>query len=590
MAWFGSVYGVATEGIPPGGTAGQVLAKIDTTDSHTTWANQRTDWINVLDYGAKNDGTGDQSGAINSAIAACPSGGVVYLPAGIYRTLAPINMVENIALKGALGGRYQQFLSAGHPTAYIKPGLSASFVGTDIIRASEVSGWRIEDITIYGSGSQGTQGTMNSTAGAINGIGAYGQCKGVRLSNVLTVGMSGDGIHTDTTANGWAGGWEVRELYSASNFGYGWNSLNTGSAATFCFSDSKITQSECSVNTSDGWHFDNKVTNLSLHGLWFCWNHGHGLYMAGNNSGNVSMTELASDGNRANGIYLKMSDSAPTAAPAPHVIKINGYIASRDGTNSTQTQGGYAGLRIEGTSTSVLHALVLVDNMQSHVADNDSGTWQFRPDYGIYATNTRAVIVSNSSLTATVAPIFDDSHAVKADPSNNQFNLINYSTGVVTYDAASGAQGDAVRTVFKTADQSVTSSTATQDDTDLQLWMAPTGTYLVRGAVFYDASTVSDIKMGFTGPSGFTLPWTANFLPVAATVTTSGMDAAALVGNTIYPSGAVGVGTKIAVQITGLVTTTGTSGILKLRWAQNTSDATACTVRAGSHLTLTRVA
>lgn len=62
---------------------------------------------NVLDYGAVNDGTGDQTAAIQAAIdALATTGGAVFLPTGIYRTLSTLNMKTGVSLKGT-GYSYQ---------------------------------------------------------------------------------------------------------------------------------------------------------------------------------------------------------------------------------------------------------------------------------------------------------------------------------------------------------------------------------------------------------------------------------------------------------------------------------------------------
>lgn len=56
--------------------------------------------INVKDYGAKGNGVNDDTGAINDAIAAVPTGGVVYLPAGIYLITDTIYLKSDMILRG----------------------------------------------------------------------------------------------------------------------------------------------------------------------------------------------------------------------------------------------------------------------------------------------------------------------------------------------------------------------------------------------------------------------------------------------------------------------------------------------------------
>lgn len=62
-------------------------------------------WYDVRTFGAKADGTTDDSTAINNAIAkaatAVPTGAYVYLPAGNYATASSINMQTDVTLVGA---------------------------------------------------------------------------------------------------------------------------------------------------------------------------------------------------------------------------------------------------------------------------------------------------------------------------------------------------------------------------------------------------------------------------------------------------------------------------------------------------------
>jgi hypothetical protein len=45
-------------GLPPGGTAGQILTKVDATDYNATWQENYADWTSVVKHIVKNDGTG----------------------------------------------------------------------------------------------------------------------------------------------------------------------------------------------------------------------------------------------------------------------------------------------------------------------------------------------------------------------------------------------------------------------------------------------------------------------------------------------------------------------------------------------------
>jgi len=64
-------------------------------------------WFDVRDYGAKGDGTTDDTASINSAISAADAvgGGTIYFPRGTYKTSANITLwADNLVIKGANKG------------------------------------------------------------------------------------------------------------------------------------------------------------------------------------------------------------------------------------------------------------------------------------------------------------------------------------------------------------------------------------------------------------------------------------------------------------------------------------------------------
>lgn len=86
--------------IPTGGAVGQVLAS--DASGNATWGIPHTDWINVkaAPYGAKGDGTTDDTTALQNAINAAAAGQVVYFPKGTYI------ISSTLTLSSAMGVMY----------------------------------------------------------------------------------------------------------------------------------------------------------------------------------------------------------------------------------------------------------------------------------------------------------------------------------------------------------------------------------------------------------------------------------------------------------------------------------------------------
>lgn len=81
------------------------LSGIGATPAEAAAGTSTPDWINVTDspYNANSTGKTDASSAINSAIAASPAGGVVYLPAGTFLIAEPIVLQKSVTLLGDHG-------------------------------------------------------------------------------------------------------------------------------------------------------------------------------------------------------------------------------------------------------------------------------------------------------------------------------------------------------------------------------------------------------------------------------------------------------------------------------------------------------
>ena len=106
--------------------------------------------FNVMDYGAKNDGSARSTAAIKKAIEACAhaGGGTVYFPAGTYVTGA-IQLVSNLVLNIDAGATIRF-----HADVSEYPPVKGRYEGTEgITLAPLIGGENLENITITGRGT-----------------------------------------------------------------------------------------------------------------------------------------------------------------------------------------------------------------------------------------------------------------------------------------------------------------------------------------------------------------------------------------------------------------------------------------------------
>ena len=141
--------------------------------------------------------------------------------------------------------------------------------------------------------------------------------------------------------------------------------------------------------------------------------------------------------------------------------------------------------------------------------------------------------------------------------------------------------GATVKTVRKSADQSVTSSTTLVNDTHLKFAVAANETYIFQLWLYtYAADGTPDIKLTCAGPSGSTVLWSSSQVIFNAggsttltVVNTSGVTADLFVDSNLR-----------AIQLYGTISNGATAGDLQFQWAQNTSSANSTTIKAGSSI------
>lgn len=130
--------------------------------------------------------------------------------------------------------------------------------------------------------------------------------------------------------------------------------------------------------------------------------------------------------------------------------------------------------------------------------------------------------------------------------------------------------------VIKTADQSVSNSAALVNDTHLTFAIGPNETWVADYVLSATFSAAGQIKAAVTGPSGSTVLAVADMIPngiLPAFGTAAGAAGIALVA---------ALSTAGVVRVRATVVNGSTAGSVTLQFAQNTSDATATTLKQNS--------
>lgn len=140
----------------------------------------------------------------------------------------------------------------------------------------------------------------------------------------------------------------------------------------------------------------------------------------------------------------------------------------------------------------------------------------------------------------------------------------------------------------KTGNTSRASTTTSADDPDITVTVAANSTYEFQLILKFEGATGGDMKYQINTPGGARLDAIEHSLAItAAAATDDEFTSRGL--NADSTNGALGAGVECVVAVTGqLVITTG--GVVKLQWAQASSNATPTIMKAGTFMLLKRIA
>ncbi len=138
--------------------------------------------------------------------------------------------------------------------------------------------------------------------------------------------------------------------------------------------------------------------------------------------------------------------------------------------------------------------------------------------------------------------------------------------------------------VVKPSNESVSSSTTLQNDDHLLLPVSSNTMYFIQGMFVISGAEAADMLFQWSVPSGAVFNWASDTLGSGASGSATGQVSRSAQGNTNQPAFGLIASTITVVPIKGFLVVGSTGGVLRARWCQNASSATATIMRAGSYL------
>lgn len=348
-------------------------------------------WFNVKDkqYGAKGDGTSDDTAAIQAAIDACPAGGIVYIPQGVYRLSSTLKPKPGVVLQGV----HANLMSGPNltdPPSYLQP--LPSFTGTALITyqdqaaggyASLPAEHRLQDIMLDGSTLDGTK--------PVDGIYAAGNVQNVVLRNVTIRKMSNNGIITGGVNNVFPYSWRLHQVMV--------DNCRANGMVLNRMTD--VTLDDCQVIGCWATGFQlNNIANSTIIACRAEWNGNHGFHITGAwgngaGSGGAILSACSTDRNGWDGVRVDATGNGP--------LTIGELTTRRDGRNGGSGGGNYAGLALVGSTMPVV-----ASGVTCYPGTDDDGSGTNSPQYGVRLSGAANVQLDLAYLHAASQGLQDD--------------------------------------------------------------------------------------------------------------------------------------------------------------------------------------
>lgn len=350
--------------------------------------------FNVKAYGATGNGSTDDTAAIKAALAAVPSGGTIFVPAGTYKVSAPLIIPPGVTFQGSTrtlwfpseGGTTNGVLA---PASRIMP--SASFTGVNAIGSTTINGVvaLIEKATGGYSAASGNQTIANITVDGANLPGGnaydayivYGSVMGVTMSNCGGTNVGGHGLETAFAAVNGEGYGFLNEIDMSHCVFYNCGGDGMHLVAT---ADSTFTACHVIACTGNAWYLD-QVGNSRFLGCKGEWSN-IGWYVTWpsgfSNQPRQTFIGCSTDFNTTDGFYINGNQTGG-------FILLSGCDFHGDGSGSSSTA---AGLHISGAAYTVLVTGCGVITGSTHAGANPYG-----PAIGIKIDSTPTLVSIDNS-------------------------------------------------------------------------------------------------------------------------------------------------------------------------------------------------
>lgn len=330
---------------PVSHTAGFTVKQVLTANSITQL--QRVDWLNVVTmFGADPTGITDSTTAITNALAACPAGGIVFIPAGKFTISSPLNIPTGVWMRGNQG-----FRAAARNVSYIEP--SAGFSGAAAITFSAgTPAGALENIVLNGTNLPG--------GNTVDGIDLLGGVKQWSLIGCAVQHFGGHGVNITASGGNPDGGY-IRDLHVNNN---GLDGLHWA----YCV-DSLANTVHADSNGNSGVYFAN-LNNTSVYGMKSQSNTQYG-YNFNVSFGKPSgiMVGCFSENNQLDGFHVTALSNAGT-------ITFIGCGTNNDGNAGVQNSG-YSGFNMTSSGVDLMF-----QGCFNFITTTANG-----PDYGMKLTN-----------------------------------------------------------------------------------------------------------------------------------------------------------------------------------------------------------